>query len=236
MQLVPGDPVEEVPGDAGSEEAGPLDLLPTAEADAQALVRLLAEHGLHQRLASLVAVLHGEAQVVLQYRVDDVLLCVVVVAKRQSAADKLEEDHAERPDVHLATVALARHDLRRHVVQRARHCEGAVSHRVKLLGQAKVYELEVPPLVQEDVLRLQVAVDYPPLVQRLQEEDQRANVELRILSVEKSHPGHVVVEGAPRDQLRQDVEALRGLKSSDQAQDEGVVQLGQDRGLLADVG
>jgi hypothetical protein len=82
---------------------------------------------------------------------------VVLAGEQRLALEHLGENAAGAPDVHLDVVFLPReHDLRRPVVSRrnvARHL------RILDARQAKVADLEVAVLVDQDVAGLQVAVD-----------------------------------------------------------------------------
>ena len=84
----------------------------------------------------------------------------VLVVEGEGAAQERVEDDAARPDVHLRPgVQLARDDLGGGVVGAA--AAGAkklpVQHHV---GEAKVGDLDVEVLVEEEVLRLEVAVHH----------------------------------------------------------------------------
>ena len=66
----------------------------------------------------------------------------------------LVQRHPKRPVVHGPVVALAEDDLRGQVVGSAAERPGPAAR--ELLGQAEVHDLEVPPGVQHEVLRLEV--------------------------------------------------------------------------------
>mmetsp|Transcript_35717 Transcript_35717/g.83046 ORF Transcript_35717/g.83046 Transcript_35717/m.83046 type:complete len:370 (+) Transcript_35717:434-1543(+) len=232
-QLVAQDLVKEAAGGAvsGPEEVGTLDVLPAVLARAQSPVRLLAQHPLQQRLPRLVVVTGGHAELPLKDGSDDILVLGMMVPERQAATDKLEEEHAERPDIDLVAVAMAHDHLRGHVVQRPCHCEG-VLNIPKLFRETKVNQFQVASPVQKHVLWLQVSVHYLPVMKSFQGQHQRTNVELRLASHEETHPHHVVVQGTTSDQLCQDVETVYSLKGLHQTEDERVVQFGKDGHLL----
>ena len=85
------------------------------------------------------------------------------------------------------TVALAKNNLRRHVLGDAAETEGLLFGTVHDLGQPEVSQFEVSPVVQQDVLGLQVPVDYAPAVQVLHREQNLSCVELGCLLVEPPH-------------------------------------------------
>lgn len=89
---------------------------------------------------------------------DGELVDVVLAGEEGLALEHLGKDAAGAPDVHLDVVLLPReHDLGRAVVP-GRH----VARHLGVLdaGEAKVADLEVAVLVDQDVARLQVTVDH----------------------------------------------------------------------------
>ena len=94
----------------------------------------------------------------------------VVAVEGALARAQLKEEAAERPHVGLVPVLLASVELRAHVEGRA-HTRGrqALVHH---LGDAKVAELEESRRGDEDVLRLEVAVQDAALVHVVQRERQ----------------------------------------------------------------
>lgn len=98
----------------------------------------------------------GHVVLALLYRF--VQLRKVLVVERQRAAHHRVQDHAARPDVHLASrVALARNYLRSGVVRRTtgRSQRDAV---LQVIRQSEVYDLYVLVLVHQQILRLKVSV------------------------------------------------------------------------------
>lgn len=90
---------------------------------------------------------------------DDGELIDVILAREEGfALEHLGEDAAGAPDVHLDVVLLPReHDLGGAVIPRRN-----VARHLWILnsGQAKVADLQIAILVNQDVARLQVTVDH----------------------------------------------------------------------------
>lgn len=100
-------------------------------------------------------VIWGGAQ---ELRDDGELVDMVLSGKEGLALEHLGKDAAGAPNVHLDVVLLPReHDLGRAVVP-GRH----VARHLGVLdsGEAKVADLEIAVLVDQDVARLQVTVDH----------------------------------------------------------------------------
>ena len=90
----------------------------------------------------------------------------VVAWERHVAGQELEQDAAERIDVALGPDALAARLLGRDVVRRSHHCArlGDAALDVERPRDPEVGHLRAAVAVQEDVLRLHVAVDDAALV------------------------------------------------------------------------
>eukprot|EP00965_Chrysotila_dentata_P125829 4158863-Pleurochrysis_carterae.AAC.3 len=82
----------------------------------------------------------------------------LVVAKGRKPREHLEQEHAERPVVNLAAVAVAREHLGRRVLGRAADGPRALSPVLHAHAGAKVDQDEVAGRVDQRVLRLDVAV------------------------------------------------------------------------------
>lgn len=125
----------------------------------------------HQRFGVVVEPLR-EVQLPLQ----DVLVDHqrVVVGEGVDPRNHLVDQHPQRPPVHRLTVALVLQDLGRQVLGRPAEGEGAI---LDCLGEAEVCQFEVSVSGDEDVLRLQVAVDDVPRVQVLEDGDDVCGVE-----------------------------------------------------------
>mmetsp|Transcript_24622 Transcript_24622/g.50855 ORF Transcript_24622/g.50855 Transcript_24622/m.50855 type:complete len:247 (+) Transcript_24622:1274-2014(+) len=95
------------------------------------------------------------------------------------AREHNEEHHASGPHVGLvAVVHLPREDLRRLVRARAARCAQELAARVER-GEAEISHLELEILVEEDILRLDVAVIHPHTVALAQREEQLLEVRAR---------------------------------------------------------
>mmetsp|Transcript_16568 Transcript_16568/g.55739 ORF Transcript_16568/g.55739 Transcript_16568/m.55739 type:complete len:276 (+) Transcript_16568:327-1154(+) len=123
---------------------------------AEPLVRL----SLQQRGAQLARGRpHGVRVVDLAGQHQGVHLDGLVGAKGWEAGQQLVQEHAEGPPVDGEAVAAARDHLGRGVLRRAAQRPGAVRRRGEVRGEPKVDELEVALGVEDEVLRLEVAVN-----------------------------------------------------------------------------
>ena len=144
---------------------------------------------------------------------------VLTAPKRQLAREQLEQDHTERVDIRpaISQMALSRRLLRRQIAGRAHH---RPLHRladfalVRLTDfarvsfrQAKVSNVWLIFGVDQDVLRLQVAMDNPLLVSVVSCLSDRRTKPCRVLKGESS-TGEPFVEGEPIYKLTRDVELL----------------------------
>lgn len=106
------------------------------------------------------------------------------------------------------------------------------------LGKAKVDELDVAVLIQEEVLRLEVAVGDAALllVEVLQHEDDLGGVEAGDGFVEAAQLAQVRKQLAARDVVEEHVEGVVVREGGDQPGDEGVTRdVGEDGALMADM-
>ena len=90
------------------------------------------------------------------------------------------QDAADGPDVDLEAVALLAEDLGRDVVGRAAERLLALAVVLEPRGQAKVADLELHVVVEEEVAQLQVAVDDALPVQVLHAQQQLAHEVARL--------------------------------------------------------
>mmetsp|Transcript_53855 Transcript_53855/g.166733 ORF Transcript_53855/g.166733 Transcript_53855/m.166733 type:complete len:242 (-) Transcript_53855:970-1695(-) len=127
-----------------------------------ALAEVGGEELLHQGLGVLVEVLRE-----VDLASKDLLVDAhgVLVAEGRLAADHLVDEDAQGPPVHRVRVTRRGQQLRRKVVWRAAGREGLADDKLR---KAHVCDLEVPPLAQHEVLRLQVPVDDAALVKVLE--------------------------------------------------------------------
>mmetsp|Transcript_53854 Transcript_53854/g.166729 ORF Transcript_53854/g.166729 Transcript_53854/m.166729 type:complete len:242 (-) Transcript_53854:970-1695(-) len=128
----------------------------------EALAEVRGKQLLHQRLRVLVEVLRE-----VDLASKDLLVDAhgVLVAEGRLAADHLVDEDAQGPPVHRVRVTRRGQQLRRKVVWRAAGREGLADDKLR---KAHVCDLEVPPLAQHEVLRLQVPVDDAALVKVLE--------------------------------------------------------------------
>ena len=98
----------------------------------------------------------------------------VVVIERVNASDHLVSQDAQGPPVDRLAMALVEEHLGCQVLGRPTQ---SVSARLAVLGEAEVGQLQVALLINQDVLGLQVAVDYVQRVQILEHKSNLCGVE-----------------------------------------------------------
>jgi hypothetical protein len=165
----------------------------------QVLLRHAVEHrgerGGHLR-AHLLDVRHVLAHVL--HRHGDLVLAV----EGNVAGEHLEEDDAERVDVRLPVDVVAQRLLGRHVVRRAEHAavrrEAVVVERA---GDAEVGDLGRALLVDQDVLRLDVAVDDAARVRGAERAGDLDRVGDRLVDRQPAHAADAVLERLALDVL-----------------------------------
>lgn len=108
-------------------------------------------------------------------------------AERLPAGEEHIHEHAKAPPVHGAVVPVSKDILGRDVAWGATERVCAVA-LIEDLGKAKVTELGVAVVVDEDVLGLEVAVHNVALVQVLQGQNDAGNVEPRQGLLHALHP------------------------------------------------
>lgn len=93
---------------------------------------------------------------------ENALFCVVlvVVVKRQLSTQQSVQDDTQTPNINLFTrVFFSLEHLRRAITHRATPCLQVAGRALVLAREAKVDQLDVAVLVEQDVLQFQVAVD-----------------------------------------------------------------------------
>mmetsp|Transcript_42529 Transcript_42529/g.136440 ORF Transcript_42529/g.136440 Transcript_42529/m.136440 type:complete len:244 (+) Transcript_42529:1055-1786(+) len=85
--------------------------------------------------------------------------------------------HPQGPEVHLLAVAQVVDELGGHIIHRPAHRISPVL-RAELDGQAEVCHLDIPPLVEQNIFELDVAVRHSPGVHVLQRKHHARRVEL----------------------------------------------------------
>ncbi|GIX65720.1 ATP-dependent RNA helicase [Babesia caballi] len=196
---------------------------------AEALARVhdeqLADEVLHlephgEREADVVV----EGEVVGRHRVGG-------VEGRRPGQDLVHEN-AQRPPVGLDAVAALQKDLGREVVVRAADGVRPVAH---LLREAKVHQPDVAPLVQQHVLRLQVAVHDPLGVQEVDGEHGLRGVEARDGVPQGAILVNVAEELAAADVLEEHVDVHGVLEAAHVAYYEGVPDARENVALVPQV-
>ncbi len=146
---------------------------------------------------------------------------------RQVAGEQLVEHDAERVDVDASGRRLAEDLLGRRVLRRHQAGVGPGQRadlRLEHLGDAEVEELGHPGGVDQDIRRLQVAVDDQPPVRRLdrvadREEEAQARRDRQVT------PPRPLGDRRPRDPLeREPGQAVLGDAAVEQARDRGVLE------------
>ncbi len=86
---------------------------------------------------------------------------LLLIPERCEPANHLANEYPETPDIRLIVVPMPHHDLRRRIPGRStvRKCPVLV-YVLELLGKPEVYQLHMPLLVYQYILRLQVSVKY----------------------------------------------------------------------------
>mmetsp|Transcript_14944 Transcript_14944/g.37229 ORF Transcript_14944/g.37229 Transcript_14944/m.37229 type:complete len:304 (-) Transcript_14944:1022-1933(-) len=145
------------------------------------------------------------------------------------AGHQFVDQHSQAPPVHRHCLPQVPHHLGGEVVWRAAGGEGLL--RPDDLGQPHVRQLAAPPVVEEEVLRLQVAVQHALVVQVHEGCDHRGGVELRlgdgpVVPV----PVVLVKQLAAEAHLHQEVEVVQVPKRLERAHDE--TALAQQQNLL----
>jgi hypothetical protein len=165
-------PVDRGPVHAGKEGVA-LDVAHTVGGGAVALVKVELE-----QLGDEVAQCFGEVARILDVGLEDLRVHLQAVALGHlegcEAARHLIHQHTKGPVVHPLVVALALDDLRRSVLGRAAHGVSLVLHK---LGKSKVGQLEVAARIEDEVLRLEIAVDDRLLVQILESKQHLGTIE-----------------------------------------------------------
>ena len=153
--------------------------------------------------------------------------------KRHPAMHHLIQQNPHTSNIHLLALPLVFENLGGEVVlsaaQRLPHAASA-----EVVGEAEVAQLHVEPLVQQDVLRLDVAVDDVALVDVLQHLQQLPDYfHDQVLLHDPAL--HVSVESAPLDELQDKIELLLMFELPEELYDVGVVELLLDFKLVVEV-
>mmetsp|Transcript_39863 Transcript_39863/g.124626 ORF Transcript_39863/g.124626 Transcript_39863/m.124626 type:complete len:220 (+) Transcript_39863:1976-2635(+) len=197
---------------------------------AEALLGVLLQQALDERVAVHV---HPGRQ--LQLSVDDLLVDLLVVAPAEGrrARHHLIGERAQAPPVHGLAVALALEHLRRHVLRRAADRARAVlvvgvliRRRAELLGEAEIRQADVGRAVEQEVLRLEVAVQDVHGVQELERERDLGHVELGRLGEQQPLLAQVEEELAALQVVHDEEELGVRLEGHLQPNHEGVRHLG----------
>mmetsp|Transcript_6142 Transcript_6142/g.14256 ORF Transcript_6142/g.14256 Transcript_6142/m.14256 type:complete len:381 (-) Transcript_6142:1299-2441(-) len=149
-----------------------LDVLDAARPAWQALAGILLEKGSNQLLRVAVAC-WGEDKALHAPQNFGVDLHRRRRLERRMPGQELELKDAQRPPIHRAAVASGLDDFWRKVVGSSTRCEGLADHELR---EAHVGQLYVAFRREEEILRLQVAVDDAALMQMLEGVDHTSNV------------------------------------------------------------
>lgn len=103
----------------------------------------------------------------MQFPLEDILVDDqrIIIGEGINPSDHFVDEYAQGPPVNRLAVALVLQDLRSEVFGGATEGESAV---LDDFGETEVRQLEVPVYADQDVLRLQVAVDYVAGMQMLE--------------------------------------------------------------------
>ena len=201
-----------------------------------ALAQVLVRHPVEDRRQArgdLGAALGDVGQVLADvlHRHGDLVLAV----EGDVAREHLVEHDAERVDVRLAVDVVAERLLGRDVVRGAEHAalggQAAVVHRA---GDAEVGDLGRALLVDEDVLRLDVAVDDAAPVRGAERAGDLDRVGDRLVDRQAPEPADPVLERLALDVLEDDVGAPVLLARVDHADDVRVRELRDGARLAAE--
>ena len=178
----------------------------------------------------------GSGESVLSVDLDGILM-----PEWRIAGQELIDQNAQSPPVHCRRVALVMDHLGGEVLGRAAKrvsLHGMVPIAAEALGKAKVDQLDVPVLVDEQVLGLEVSVGDAALllVQVLQHEDDLGGVEAGDGLVEAPKLAEVGEELAAGDVVEEHVEGVVVGEGAEEVGDEGVAgDVGEDGALVAHV-
>jgi hypothetical protein len=90
---------------------------------------------------------------------------IIAMEERGDAHEKLEQEDTKGPPVNCVVMAIPDDHLRGEVLRRPAEGVGLVFLALSHLGEAEVSQLQVPILIEEDVLWLQVPVQNVLLVE-----------------------------------------------------------------------
>lgn len=159
------------------------------------------------------------------------------VVERQIPGGEHEQDDAARPHVYLrAVVAPLGEDLRRHVRRRAaeRVQEPVVPDLIRQRAQPEIGDLQTPIVVQQQVLRLQIAVVDAAEVAVADGADQLLEV-LPAQILAEPALGHFREQLPALDEFQNKINLSPGGENFEKLDDVGVAQAAHDRDLTLDV-
>mmetsp|Transcript_58483 Transcript_58483/g.163922 ORF Transcript_58483/g.163922 Transcript_58483/m.163922 type:complete len:330 (+) Transcript_58483:68-1057(+) len=210
------------------EERMRLHFLSVGRPTAQALLWVPVQQPLQEVLADRRNVA-GVGQLPLLDALEE-LLAIAGVEGRQ-AREHLVGEGADRVPIDGSSVPLPVHDLGRQVLGRAAHGLRRDVVLDPFLAQPEICDLDVAIGVEEQVLRLQIAVDDAQAVQVCDGRGHLRRVEDRSALAEPACAAQVVEQLAPGAELHDHVELRRGLEGVVKRHDEGVRHGLQDRPL-----
>jgi len=151
----------------------------------------------------------------------------VLIVKGRETSQHLIQEHTKRPPIDSFGVALSVQQLGREVLWRSTESVCLVLVLHVQLAQAEIAERDVADVVDEDVLRLEIAVDDAEAVQALECAEQFGGVEAGAVDVEALLFLQMVEKLATVYESEHQVKLLRRLEGELKRHNEGVVDLRQ---------
>uniref|UniRef100_A0A182TKX5 Uncharacterized protein n=1 Tax=Anopheles melas TaxID=34690 RepID=A0A182TKX5_9DIPT len=158
-----------------------------------------------QQVAQQILQLRAEVRREAHLAADDLFVDLdrLVGEEGRIAGRHLVHQHAERPPVDRLVVALAQDDLGREILGRAAQRPGSA---LDALGEAEIGHLQVALRVDQQVFRLQIAIDQVEIVQILERQHNLGGVEARVRLREAAHLSQVREHLAARHVLQHHVQ------------------------------
>lgn len=113
---------------------------------------------------------------------------LILAVKGRSAGEHIVNYATEAKPVGTLSVSFTGNDLGRDVFRCSTHAIGQLALRLADLRESKVGELDMTVAVEQDILRLHIAIDDVAAVKILKREEQFAGVECGYVFVEAAAP------------------------------------------------
>lgn len=177
---------------------------------------------------------HADMVTPVHTAVEDLLVEVdgVLVRKRRAADEHLVDEDTQTPPVDGLAVALGANDLGGQVIGGAAHGPRNVGH---FLGKAKIDELDVTIRIEQNVLRLQVAVRNIALVQVLERHDDLGRIKPDGVLIKPLLLAQNAEHLAARDVFHDKEEVGVVLEGVPETDKERMVDIVEDRLFVVDV-